>query len=116
MNFLEYEEAARRTASKTVHIGTMSLNDSILFRASCGIAGEGGELLDHFKKAVFQGHPINHQEVAKELGDVLWYIALACEGLGITMETLASMNLTKLYGRYPSGHFTTEDSINREGE
>jgi NTP pyrophosphatase (non-canonical NTP hydrolase) len=39
--------------------------------------------------------------MAEELGDLLWYIALAAESLGISMADMARGNIDKLQQRYP---------------
>ena len=39
----------------------------------------------------------------KELGDVLWYIAHACNVMGWTLDEIAALNVAKLRGRYPEG-------------
>lgn len=51
----------------------------------------------------------------KELGDVLWYLAHACNVMGWSLAEIASGNVAKLLKRYPNG-FTTEDSIARRDE
>lgn len=80
-----------------------------------GLAGECGECCDIVKKARFQGHELDKEHLKDELGDVLWYIAEACSGLGITLEECAQYNLDKLHARYPKG-FTKENSINRKDD
>jgi len=65
------------------------------------------------KKARYQGHDLNALELANELGDVLWYVALACEALGFDMADVMQSNLNKLSQRYPDG-FDPERSRTRE--
>lgn len=48
-----------------------------------------------------------------ELGDLLWYITLAADAIGVPLEEIAQRNVEKLRRRYPDG-FSVEDSINRE--
>lgn len=78
-----------------------------------GIAGEAGEVADLLKKHLFHGHSLDHDKVAKELGDVLWYVAVLAQRIGVDLETVARMNVEKLRKRYPDG-FSSERSINRE--
>jgi len=87
--------------------------DMTLPMAALGIAGEAGEVADHIKKHIGHGHPLDRQAVAKELGDVLWYVAAMADLLGTPLEQIAQMNLDKLRARYPEG-FSYEASINRK--
>lgn len=78
-----------------------------------GLNGEAGEVVDLLKKFVFHGHKFVKEDLVKELGDVLWYVALICDSLGITMEEVMEKNINKLKERYPEG-FTEKASINRK--
>ncbi len=51
-------------------------------------------------------------KAAKELGDVLWYLASAAKRLGFGLDAIAQMNVAKLEARYPAG-WSTQRSINR---
>lgn len=74
-----------------------------------GIAGEAGEVADYLKKVVGHGHELDVPRVAKEIGDVLWYVALLADDIGLTLSDIATMNIDKLRSRYPDG-FSTKDS------
>ena len=52
------------------------------------------------------------KSLAKELGDICWYVAETAQVLGYDLETIMTMNIEKLKKRYPDG-FSREDSINR---
>ena len=78
-----------------------------------GLAGEVGELCDHYKKYMHQGHDIDYNHMAEEAGDVLWYLAEIADALGVTLEDIARRNIDKLLKRYPDG-FDPERSRNRE--
>lgn len=103
----EYQIAAMRTSSKTI------LPSEHLMNGALGLAGEAGEVADIVKKATFQGHTINREHIAKELGDVCWYIAETATAIGYDLETIMQMNIDKLMKRYPDG-FSAERSQNRE--
>jgi NTP pyrophosphatase (non-canonical NTP hydrolase) len=79
-----------------------------------GLNGEAGECIDIFKKYFYQGHELDKEKLIDELGDVLWYIAETCTGIGVTMEEVAKRNIEKLRKRYPDG-FEVERSVNRDG-
>ena len=84
-----------------------------IVNASFGLSGETGELNDMIKKAVFHGHELNIDNVKKELGDILWYIAMMCESFDFDMEEIMQMNIDKLKARYPEG-FSEERSQHRQ--
>ena len=77
-----------------------------------GIAGEAGEVADLIKKELGHGHPADVDKIAKELGDVLWYIATLANEYGLSLSDVASRNIVKLKERYPDG-FSSERSVNR---
>lgn len=104
MTINEYQKAAMRTAKpKCRQLGNVGL----------GLAGESGEVADMIKKHLFQGHDLDREHMAKELGDVAWYIALGAELIGYDLESILQMNIEKLLERYPDG-FDPEKSIHRK--
>lgn len=102
----DYQRMSRRTA------GNKQKSDK-MEEALFGLAGEVGELCDHYKKYMHQGHDLSYDHMAEESGDVLWYLAEIADALGITLEDIARRNIDKLLKRYPDG-FDPERSINRE--
>lgn len=84
-----------------------------LLNAALGLCGEAGEFADGLKKAEFHHHALDADELRKELGDVLWYVALACDALGLKLGDVMGENIEKLRRRYPDG-FSSERSINRD--
>ena len=101
----EYQKAAQRTSNTNRRVS--KIKNGLL-----GLAGEVGELCDHYKKYQYQDHGFDREHMMKELGDVLWYVAeLAC-GLECTLEGIAQMNIDKLKARYPDG-FAAEKSLHR---
>lgn len=99
----EYQKAAMRTAN----LECMSLSN-----VGLGLAGEAGKAADAIKKHLHHGHPLDKDKLAKELGDVMWYVALGCTILGYDLDDVLQMNVDKLKARYPDG-FDTERSIHR---
>ena len=84
-----------------------------VFEGCLGLAGEAGEFIDLVKKWRCHEKPIDLTHAKKELGDVLWYVALLCESFGWTMEEVMNLNIEKLKKRYPNG-FTPEQANNRK--
>jgi NTP pyrophosphatase (non-canonical NTP hydrolase) len=78
-----------------------------------GLNGEAGECIDILKKHIFQGHDLDKEHIAKELGDVAWYLAVSAAAIGYDLETILQMNVDKLRARYPDG-FNTEASQHRK--
>lgn len=78
-----------------------------------GLAGEAGKVVDTIKKAVFHRHALSREELIRELGDVLWYVAALCTKLDIPMSLVMERNIAKLRARYPDG-WSAERSTNRE--
>ena len=72
------------------------LNHSVI-----GLTGEVGELASAVEKWVYYGQPLDPTNVAEEIGDCIWYLALACNALGVSMQEIMEANIRKLRVRYP---------------
>lgn len=75
-----------------------------LLHAAIGIAGEAGELLDAVRKHVFDGQPLDRENVIEELGDLCFYMEAAMQVIGVTREEIEQRNMTKLSKRYEGGY------------
>lgn len=106
MTGTEYQQKAMRTASEKSKM-------DLLENGVMGLCGEAGECIDVVKKYLYQGHKLDKLKLKDELGDVLWYVAIACQALGITLDDVMEHNVKKLLLRYPDG-FEAERSIHRE--
>ena len=102
----QYQQGALRTMKPIDNKMDQLLNGVM------GLNGEAGECIDLMKKFKFQGHELDKDKLAKELGDVAWYLAISADALGMKLEDILQMNLDKLYARYPEG-FDAERSIHR---
>lgn len=99
----EYVKLATVTESKdfAAIIGRLSHEESVrLLHATIGLCTETGELQDVLKKSLFYGKPLDRTNLAEELGDVMWYIAIACDALGVSLEGVMEKNIAKLKARY----------------
>ena len=80
--------------------------DNIYYPA-LGLAGEAGEVCEKIKKIMRdqKGHftEDNVEEISKELGDVLWYVAMLAVEFNIALSSVAEDNLTKLQDRMERG-------------
>ena len=102
MTINDYQKEALRTA------GEADFVNGVL-----GLCGESGECADIVKKYLFQGHDLDVEHLAKELGDVAWYLAVTAYAIGYDLETVLRLNVRKLRKRYPDG-FDPEKSQNRK--
>lgn len=68
-----------------------------------GLAGEAGETLDMIKKWIFHEKELDVEHLKKELGDVMWYMAMICYSFGFDLDEILQMNVDKLKARYPEG-------------
>lgn len=106
MNANDYQQKALRTAGA-------SHPEELLINGVMGLNGEAGECIDIVKKYLFQGHEIDREKLAKELGDVAWYLAVTAHAIGYELGEVLEMNIQKLLARYPDG-FDTERSLHRK--
>ena len=82
--------------------------------AAIGICGEAGEVSELVKKYAYHGHAIDKDHLARELGDVLWYVSYMAHLFGYSLGEIMEMNQDKLAKRYPDGKFDAERSKNRK--
>ena len=109
MEINEYQKLAMTTLNPKLD------DKEILINGVMGLCGESGEAIDIVKKHLAQGHELDKEHLAKELGDIAWYLAETATAIGYDLEDILQMNIDKLKKRYPNG-FTTNDSINRNTE
>lgn len=101
MTFEEYQKKALSTV--------ISTDDEFkdLLHWVLGINGEAGEVAEKMKKIIRDKGGVvsedDKKELAKELGDVLWYLAVFANDLGVSMDQIAQTNLDKLASRKERG-------------
>lgn len=107
MTFDEYQKQSRKTA-KYPDIGNNFVYPTL------GLAGESGEVAEKIKKVWrdnnCQLNEVGTQEIAKELGDVLWYLSQLATELNLSLENIAQSNLEKVNLRKQN------DKINGAGD
>ena len=95
----EYQQAARQTA--------IYPEQAALAYLALGLNGEAGEAADHIKKAIRDNDgrldAARETAILRELGDVLWYVAMMADELGRDLSTVARMNIDKLALRKAAG-------------
>lgn len=102
----EYEVAAMKTAKD---MGSFREN---LIHAALGLASDSGEFVDAVKKHCIYGKELDRANCIEELGDILWFVALACNTLKVDMLDVMDSNIRKLNKRYP-GKYTDQAAIAR---
>ena len=97
MDFTEYQT----NAVKTDQVGADDERSKLV--PLLGLAGEVGTLLSEYKKYLRDGgaHERFHDQVAEDLGDLLWYIANVATKFDLDLGQVASSNLEKVRGRWP---------------
>lgn len=72
-----------------------------------GIAGEASEVAEKWKKIVAYREGVitddDKAEIGKEIGDVLWYMTVFADMLGLSMNDIAVKNADKLASRKTRG-------------
>ncbi len=81
-----------------------------------GLSGEVGEVNDMVKKWIFHEGEMDWTHLKKELGDVLWYVALMCSSIGWNLDDVLQLNIDKLKERYPEGFDPDRSAHRKEGD
>ena len=122
----EYQELAMRTndggANARLRSKMNIFNESHqtdfggVLNGCLGLAGECGEFLDMVKKWIFHEKVFDREHAKKELGDVMWYVAMICKSFGWELDEILQMNVDKLKNRYPDGFNTDLSNHRKEGD
>jgi len=96
MTFDEYQQAALKTSRAADQ-------PDELFHRVLGLVGEAGEVAEKFKKFIRDLDSdisrLDKEDMTKELGDILWYIAVLGDYLGVPLDDVATKNIAKLADR-----------------
>lgn len=100
MNLNEYQKLAKRTAAPKD-------KKNELFHLVLGLMGESGEIAEKMKKIVRDNasdfDALDKDDLKKELGDILWYIAILADYFDIELEEIGKKNIDKLASRLERG-------------
>ena len=88
----------------------------VLINSVIGLCGESGEAIDIVKKWLAQGHELDKEHLAKELGDIAWYLAEAATALDLPLEQIFRANIEKLKNRYPEGFDAKRSMVRLKGD
>lgn len=107
MNFNEYQKRALTTDVSGTGKTTYHVNELPFLKQLLGLVGETGEFADKIKKILRDKDGImtdkDRAESVKELGDILWYLAVVSSYLGVELEDVARQNIKKLTDRAKRG-------------
>lgn len=116
MNGKEYIQAVLKTESIDFNQikNRIIPNHAIrLLHASLGMNTEQAEFADALKKYLYYGKEVDAINLIEELGDMLWYIAIAADELNYSIEEIMKKNIAKLHKRYGIS-FNEEGAMNRD--
>lgn len=106
MTLNEYQKKALVTELMS-RPSVVNANDPAFIAKILGLVGEAGEVAEKIKKIVRDKEgkisSDDKQEIKKELGDVLWYVAVMADYLDVELEDVAMTNVDKLMSRKQRG-------------
>lgn len=85
--------------------------ESLIANFALGLTGESGEVVDHIKKHLYHGDPVNRDKLIREFGDVIWYWFALLQQFGISPEEVMRANIEKLQKRHGG---TTFDRVQQQ--
>ena len=114
----EYVENVLKTESmnhKAITLRLLPIETQRLLHGAIGVVTESGELMDALKKHIYYGAELDKTNVKEEIGDLLWYVGILCDTLGLTFEEVFETNIAKLKARY-GDKFNETGALNRNLE
>lgn len=105
-------ELFQQIDAKTDQFDLTSFDLDIL-HAIFGVISEAGEILEELMKAKLEGREVNRVNMIEEVGDIMWYLALALRANGGSFEDACTRNINKLAVRYPE-QFSEHKAENRD--
>ncbi|MBQ1387873.1 nucleoside triphosphate pyrophosphohydrolase family protein [Candidatus Saccharibacteria bacterium] len=100
---MSLDKYQKRAAEFDLFETTVDLKSPGFLEKVLGLAGEAGEAADKVKKVIRDkggyASDEDRQAIAKELGDVLWYLANVARYLNIPLSEIAEGNIDKLSSR-----------------
>ncbi len=102
MNSDKYIKLAKVTELRNYRDPLRRLNEREmrLLHGAMGLATEAGEFLSPIKAHIYYGRELDETNLREELGDIMWYMAVICDCLGVDFEEIWERNIKKLQARY----------------
>ena len=116
----EYVSNAIRTESPNFSLNYSTEEDTPnrmirILHGALGCVTEAGELADTVKETLYYGKQFDRTNAVEEIGDIMWYTAILCSALNVSLEEVMQRNIDKLRQRYPE-KFTNDKANNRDLE
>lgn len=111
----DYIRSALRTESSEYRFGSTGSVTPRMEHAIYGTVTEAGELMSDLKKSKIYGKEVDRAHLIDEMGDVMWYLALLADELGVTFEEVWEKNIAKLRVRFPE-KFEAQLALERDKE
>lgn len=119
MRTSQFTEAQRKQFPDASGVFPPENCGAMLLHSVLGITGEVGELASAVEKYAWYGQDFDRRNVLEELGDVLWYVAEACDALDMDLGQVMFNNIEKLRKRFPDKfdeQRALEENRDRENE
>ena len=112
----EASKSSDKMKERIEYLNFRDIEMSRLLTAGVGLSGEVGEFNEIIKKIMFQEKTfddVTHEQMKRELGDIMWYVAQACLALKLSLVDVINGNKEKLSKRFPQHRFDESDDANR---
>jgi len=110
MDFKTYQERSTKTFKSHKPLNE---HQARILDWALGLQGEVGEITEIVKHHIFHEEALDKMKVAKEIGDLLWYISALTHTLDIPLDACAVLNLAKLEHRHGSSGYSHQGSALR---
>ena len=112
----EASKSSDKMRERINYLNSKDIEMSRLLTAGIGLSGEVGEFNEIIKKIMFQEKAFDvaaHEHMRRELGDIMWYVALACLALKVDLADIINGNKEKLSKRFPQKQFNKKFDAKR---
>ena len=107
MKITKFDDYQKKIIKTDTFRHTSNVLHPAMLEKIMGLTGEAGEVSDKFKKIIRDKNAViskeDREEIIKELGDTLWYIASIARYLDAPLSEVAEKNVEKLYSRLKRG-------------
>lgn len=112
-----FDDYQKRSSETFKEHTELTAEQSRLLNWAVGLSGETGEVNELLKHYIWGNEPLDKMSLAKELGDVLWYLAAIATTTDIKLSTIAELNISKLQHRYAhQGYDSTKSAERHDSE